>query len=748
MENTTHKRHRLFDWLITGLVWSCVLLNTYGLLVKAPYIGFYFNPSNGQVTDVFIPQSGDLRENDILKRVGPLEWETFKSDKLHSFFEGAQKGQTYEVAVLREGQKVIVQWEYPGFNNEEFSGRFFSTWWLSFVFLLFGYFTQRFIRPRDLSWGLLLAINYLLAIFIAAGNLSSSHIWGSAVQMRVAAWLLVPVFLQLHWIIPSPLVRLPKWLIALLYAIPIALAVTEVFQLPPNLPYGLGLLLVFIGSPVLLLLHGIFQPKHRSDVYLIGISMGLAFLPTAITIVATLFGSLPESGPLSFFALTVLPAAYFYAINRRRMGVMEMRASRAVSVLAYTALLSATLPFVVLLAASLIPQGSQAPFFVMFMLAAVIFTILAFPSFQSFLEQRLLGITLPHKKILETYSTRITASATLNDLLSLLKNEIFNSLQVQQYAFLLKTDEANSILLARGTEQASVQTDEVWKLSNVGHVHRLIPPSEEVSPLGWVRLIIPLEVNATPLGIWLLGRRDPDDLYPQADLSIIQALANQTAIVLDNLLQAERLKSMHQANVDRYETERHNLGRELHDVVLNDLAALLMTLDDSAKTPAVLKQYDSLAQHLREIVSELRPPLLSYGLKLGLEELADNLMERNQGVSIYVRIEGQDTRYSGNMESHIYRMIQEACENAMRHGRASHIEIIGNLQPGDLELIVVDNGNGFDTKSMLHLDYLLEHKHFGLAGMVERALLIGARLKINSDRGTGTQVTIQWASQN
>ena len=61
---------------------------------------------------------------------------------------------------------------------------------------------------------------------------------------------------------------------------------------------------------------------------------------------------------------------------------------------------------------------------------------------------------------------------------------------------------------------------------------------------------------------------------------------------------------------------------------------------------------------------------------------------------------------------------------------------------------VVDNGGGFDTKSMLRLDYLLEHKHFGLAGMVERALLIGARLKINSDRGTGTQVTIQWASQN
>ncbi|MBI3173215.1 MAG: hypothetical protein HYZ25_05815 [Chloroflexi bacterium] len=747
MKDISFKNHSFFDWLVTGLVWFCVLLNTYGLLVQAPYIGFYFNPSNGKVTDVFMPQSGDLRENDILKRIGPVAWDAFRSNKLQSLFYGAQKGQIYEIDVLREGQPVTVQWKYPGFNSEEFSGRFFSTWWLSFVFLLFGYFTQQFIRPRDLSWGLLLAVNYFLAIFIAAGNLSSSHILGSAIQMRVAAWLLVPVFLQLHWIIPIPLARIPRWSTGLLYAVPIALATTEALQLPPNIPYGLGLILAFVGSLVVLLLHGIFQPKYRSDVYLIGSSMGLAFLPIAITIIITLFGNLPESGPLSFFALPVMPAAYFYAINRRRMGNMEMRASRVVSALAYTALLSATLPFVVLLAANLTPQGSQAPFFVMFTLATIIFTILVFPFFQSYLEQHLLGITLPHKKILETYSTQITASATLNDLLSLLKNEIFNSLQVQQYAFLTKTDEADNILLSKGVEPDSLQVDNILELLGTDHPYRLSPPSREVSPLSWVRLIIPLEVDANTIGIWLLGKRDPDDLYPQADLPIIQALANQTAIVLDNLLQAQRLKSMHQANVDRYETERHNLGRELHDVVLNDLAALLMTLDDNAKTPSVLKQYDSLAQHLREIVSELRPPLLSYGLKLGLEELADNLMERNQEVSIHIRVEGQDTRYGSNMESHIYRMAQEACENAMRHGHASRIEILGNLQPDDLELMVVDNGNGFDTHSMLHMDYLLEHKHFGLAGMVERALLIGAKLKVNSARGTGTQVTIQWKPQ-
>jgi signal transduction histidine kinase len=201
---------------------------------------------------------------------------------------------------------------------------------------------------------------------------------------------------------------------------------------------------------------------------------------------------------------------------------------------------------------------------------------------------------------------------------------------------------------------------------------------------------------------------------------------------------------MYQANVDRYEQERHRLALDLHDSVLNEMAALLMILDPAAQTPGFQKAYDALSQRVREIVTELRPPMLNFGLKLGLEEFADNLMERNKDtVEINVTIQGdEDVRYSQSVEHHIYRMVQEACENAVRHGQARHIHLSGALAVNHLNLFIEDDGHGFDASSSLRLDHLLAHKHFGLAGIVERALLIEAEVKIDSASGKGTRITI------
>jgi signal transduction histidine kinase len=196
--------------------------------------------------------------------------------------------------------------------------------------------------------------------------------------------------------------------------------------------------------------------------------------------------------------------------------------------------------------------------------------------------------------------------------------------------------------------------------------------------------------------------------------------------------------------VDRYEQERHRLALDLHDSVLNEMAALLMILDPAAQTPGFQKAYDALSQRVREIVTELRPPMLNFGLKLGLEEFADNLMERNKDtVEINVTIQGdEDVRYSQSVEHHIYRMVQEACENAVRHGQARHIHLSGALAVNHLNLFIEDDGHGFDASSSLRLDHLLAHKHFGLAGIVERALLIEAEVKIDSASGKGTRITI------
>ena len=131
---------------------------------------------------------------------------------------------------------------------------------------------------------------------------------------------------------------------------------------------------------------------------------------------------------------------------------------------------------------------------------------------------------------------------------------------------------------------------------------------------------------------------------------------------------------------------------------------------------------------------------------LGLDELADNLMERNKDtIQINAIVQGDDnTRYSQSVEHHVYRMVQEACENAIRHGQAGRIHISGELASEHLSLAIEDDGNGFEASSSMRLDHLLTQKHFGLAGMVERALLIGADVKIDSAPGKGTRITIFW----
>jgi signal transduction histidine kinase len=751
MKNSLPKKLYSIDILISFFVFLLLLAGTFGLLVAAPYTGFYFNPTNGEIVDTHGNDSPKgLQKGDVIKQIGDATWKDYQTNKYLNFFEGSQPGQVYEITVQRGEKKITVSWILPGFNEPEFKGRFFSTWWLSFLFWAFGFLIQRYIRPRDLSWRLLVTLNYLLAVFISFGNFSAFHVLAGPAILRAVAWLLVPIFIQLHWIFPYPLRNLPKWVWTIFYLIFIALAAIEFFPILPAEAYFFGLLLAFGGGLALLVVHWVRQPKHRSDLGLIGGTLMIALLPIISISLAGLSGKVPVQASLVLFALTVLPFGYIYAINRRRMGNLELRASRAISVMAYSALLASVLPFVVSALTNSILKDSVTALPLLIALATAILTVFFFPFFQTQIEQHVLGITLPHQKILETYATSITSSANLNDLLELLNKDIFNSLQVQQYAFILKTDETEAILLSKNVTADQVQVDKAMELIDEGRAYRLIPPSNTTNSLDWIRLILPLKMNSKMIGLWLLGRRDPDDLYPQADLPTIQSLANQTAIALSNLLQTERLKSMYRANVDRYEQERLRLALELHDSVLNEMAALLMFLDPSAQTPNFQSAYDTLVHRLREIVTELRPPMMNYGFKLAMDELADHLSEiHNDLVLVEATVQGgDDAHYPQSVEHHIYRMVQEASENAIRHGKARHVLISGSLDGNCIDLSIEDDGSGFDAEETTQLDHLVAQKHFGLAGMMERAQLIGAEVRFNSLPKQGTRVTIQWKSSS
>ena len=375
---------------------------------------------------------------------------------------------------------------------------------------------------------------------------------------------------------------------------------------------------------------------------------------------------------------------------------------------------------------------------------------LMFPTFQAFVERRMLGIKIPNQSFAENYSARIITSDTFSGLLKLLHDEVFSSLLIRQYAFVRNLKTSAQVLLSEKVTQDQVKDEALMELLASASTGGLLQPSRHGQPFDWVHLILPLRFGSDLIGIWLLGRRDPDDHYPQAELPILQSLANQTAVALSNIIQTERLKTMYEANINRYEQERLRLAHDLHDSVLNEMAAILIKNDSTALSPEFQESYSGLISRVREIVGNLRPPMLVYGLKFALDGLADNLSERSHdAVQIVSDIQANgEWRYAEVVEGNIYRIVQEACENASKYAHAKSISIGGELSSDRVDIKVTDDGIGFNTEISLKLDDMLANKHFGLAGMHERADLIGAVIRIASKPKLGTQIQVLWEVKN
>jgi two-component system sensor histidine kinase DegS len=137
--------------------------------------------------------------------------------------------------------------------------------------------------------------------------------------------------------------------------------------------------------------------------------------------------------------------------------------------------------------------------------------------------------------------------------------------------------------------------------------------------------------------------------------------------------------------------------------------------------------------------------MLNYGLQAGIQELADDLIQRiGERPEIQVTLPPSEARYPPRVEEHLFRITQQACENALQHAEAEFLFIEGRLEPETVTLSVMDDGVGFDAGDKLNLNQLLADHHYGIAGMIERAALIGAQVKVASKSGQGTRVYISW----
>src|SRR5574337_423132 len=190
-------------------VLALLLLATYGTFFQMPYYGFFLE-TNGQVGDIFEPSA--LEPGDQVRQIGSVRWEDFAAHLRVRFFENVRPGQVVSIVVEREGSSETIDYVFPGPTSAEIRQRLINVWPMPYVFWMIGTLTLLVARPKDTTWRLLIAFNYLTALWLSTGSLSGRHVWDAALWLRMLIWLCVPVYLHLHLVFPRPLVRLPKLL--------------------------------------------------------------------------------------------------------------------------------------------------------------------------------------------------------------------------------------------------------------------------------------------------------------------------------------------------------------------------------------------------------------------------------------------------------------------------------------------------------------------------------------------------------
>jgi PAS domain S-box-containing protein len=209
--------------------------------------------------------------------------------------------------------------------------------------------------------------------------------------------------------------------------------------------------------------------------------------------------------------------------------------------------------------------------------------------------------------------------------------------------------------------------------------------------------------------------------------------------------QNELLLQLGEQMINVQETERHRIAFDLHDSVLNELGAMLITPPEMLTPKMVRDNYQRLIDQLRETINGLRSPMLNYGLYAALEDLLDTLMDNPQAVEILTMdVPPSQARFDPSVELHLFRIIQQACENALQHAQAKSIHIYGLIAENRVEITVEDDGVGFMLGQEMDLAHILAQKHFGLVSMLERGKLIGAQIKLSSNPGAGTKVHVLW----
>jgi signal transduction histidine kinase len=255
-------------------------------------------------------------------------------------------------------------------------------------------------------------------------------------------------------------------------------------------------------------------------------------------------------------------------------------------------------------------------------------------------------------------------------------------------------------------------------------------------------LYVPLIARGRAIGIVVVHDKVGANVrFSDSDLRLAEIFAARAAVAVD--LSQRVARDTVRRVIEAQELERRRLARELHDETGQALTSILLGLkairsaatdEDAARAETDVRELVVQAlQDVRRLAVELRPSALDdFGLVAALERLATTFAERS-GIPAAVESTLSEQRLPPELETVLYRLVQEALTNVVKHAGAERVSILVTQSDGGVRAVVEDDGQGF-SPGEVRVDAL------GLVGMRERLALLGGTLSVESEPGAGTAV--------
>ena len=538
---------------------TLVLIVYYAYLnYKQPVTGFILDKDSWVVVFVYEEcEDGELclKIGDQVTKIGDVDFDLYQSDRTLPHFAPFKKDEPVLMEFWRDGKyHRIFQHAY---DTRLETSPAFTAIFLPLVFWVMGTVAVVFLRPRDGRWLLLILFQYDTALWLSAGFLGASRVAYSVEVFYFFIWLFLPLSVHLHLILPdSPFRKYHRAILLPLYgAAALFMVLDHVVTLPKDVAKWSTLLALAASLVLLILRQFVTAPlatRVATRMMLYGVALGLGPLIVLLVFYLIDLTAMLEFEYLStvigvFVVLSPLwPLTYIYAIYKHDVGTFEFRANRLLGAYGFFSLYITS--YIVMFNVGLDLWQSWGLGVAFFGLAlSLVFAALApflYMLFQRSVDRRIFGVKYRPNEVVSVFAEKIPTAFNREILKRIILDEILPTLLVRQSALYIFGESDVEMIYEQGFPERTDLPESSDLKRQVARAGRYI--SFPASPQGWydwVRLVVPLSIQEKTIGVWLLGRRDPDDYYTKSDITLLGNLANQIAPVIENFRLVERARA-------------------------------------------------------------------------------------------------------------------------------------------------------------------------------------------------------------